>query len=77
LLLFFGVFGPAPGSMSMPGSIYIDYQNSEYFKKYADKDFSLKYLVYVGNLLGDKKLNVYGFGDWIGAPLPEMGGKEG
>jgi len=29
----------------------------------------VKYLVYVGNLLGDKKLNVYGFGDWIGPPL--------
>ncbi|MEF9437619.1 MAG: 6-bladed beta-propeller [Candidatus Mariimomonas ferrooxydans] len=76
LLLFFGGFGPAPGSMYLPSSIYIDYQNLEYFKRYADKDFSLKYLVYVGNLLGNKKLNVYGFGKWIGAPLPKIKKKQ-
>lgn len=76
LLLFFGGFGPAPGSMYLPNGIYIDYHNIEYFRKYADKDFSLKYLVYVGNMLGENKFNVYGFGDWIGAPLPAMQKKE-
>ncbi len=72
LLFFFGGFGPGPGSMYMPSGIYIDYHNVEYFQKYADKDFKIKYLVYVGNMLGDNKLNVYGFGNWIGAPLPEI-----
>ncbi|MBI5409919.1 MAG: hypothetical protein HZA14_11185, partial [Nitrospirae bacterium] len=72
LLLFFGGFGPEPGSMYMPNGIYVDYHNVEYFKKYADKDFNLKYLVYVGNMLGEHKLNVYGFGDWTGAPRPEI-----
>ncbi|PKL52183.1 MAG: hypothetical protein CVV37_02485 [Nitrospira bacterium HGW-Nitrospira-1] len=70
LLLFFGGFGPHQGSMYLPAGLYIDYDNVEYFNQYADKDFRLKYLVYVGNLLGDKKLNVYGFGEWIGPPLP-------
>jgi hypothetical protein len=72
LLLFFGGFGPDPGDMYLPSGIYIDYANTEYFEKYVDKDFSIKYLVYVGNMLGRKKLNVYGFGEWIGPPLPEM-----
>lgn len=76
LLLFFGGFGPAAGSMYLPNGIYIDYLNTEYFSKYTDKDFSVKYLVYVGNMLGDKKLNVYGFGDWIGKPLPGIGDKK-
>lgn len=76
LLLFFGGFGPAPGSMYLPNGIYIDYLNAEYFREYTDKDFSVKYLVYVGNMLGHKKLNVYGFGDWIGAPLPGIGKKK-
>ncbi|MBI4849981.1 MAG: hypothetical protein HY808_15640 [Nitrospirae bacterium] len=70
LVLFFGGFGPEPGSMYMPNSIHIDYQNIDYFKKYIDKDFKVKYLVFVGNMLGEHKINVYGFGDWTGAPLP-------
>lgn len=70
LLLFFGGFGPHQGSMYLPSGLHIDYDNVAYFNQFADKDFRLKYLVYVGNLLGDKKLNIYGFGEWIGAPLP-------
>ncbi len=72
VLLFFGGFGPNPGDMYLPGGIYIDYNydNVEYFRKYEDKDFRIKYLIYVGNMLGENKLNVYGFGDWVGAPMP-------
>ncbi|MBW6493592.1 MAG: hypothetical protein K0B16_03355 [Burkholderiaceae bacterium] len=70
LLLFFGGYGPHRGSMYLPSSLHIDYENVEYFQQFIDKDFKVEYLVYVGNLLGDKKLNVYGFGHWIGAPLP-------
>ncbi len=76
LLLFFGGFGSEPGSMYLPAGMYIDYNNIEYFQKYADKDFKINYLVYVGNLLGGNKLNVYGFGNWIGVPLPGMEEKE-
>lgn len=70
LLLFFGGYGPHTGSMYLPSGLHLDYDNVEHFSQYADKDFKVKYLVYVGNLLGDKKLNVYGFGEWVGAPLP-------
>ena len=69
LLLFFGGFGPAPGSMYLPSGMYIDYLNTEYFQRFVDRDFSITYLVYVGNMLGRRKLNVYGFGTWTGAPL--------
>lgn len=72
LLLFFGGYGPHAGSMYMPSGAHIDYDNLEYFEQYVDKSFKIKYLVYVSNLLGDKKLNVYGFGDWTGAPLPAV-----
>lgn len=71
LLLFFGGFQTGPGSMYIPNGIYIDYQNIEYFQKYVDKDFRVKYLVYVGNTVGSEKLNVYAFGEWTGPPLPE------
>ncbi len=69
LVLFFGGFGKAPGSLYLPGGIYIDNKNIEYFKKYAAKDFKIKYLVIVGNMLGMNKLSVYGFGDWTGKLL--------
>lgn len=69
LLLFFGGAGTGPGRMYLPAGLHIDYDNIKYFEKYADKDFKLKYLVYVSNLFGGKKLNVYGFGDWIGQSL--------
>lgn len=72
LLLFFGGYGPHTGSMYLPSSLHIDYENVGYFSRYVDRDFKVKYLVLVGNLLGDRKLNVYGFGDWVGAPLPDV-----
>ncbi|RJR14509.1 MAG: hypothetical protein C4581_14060 [Nitrospiraceae bacterium] len=72
LLLFFGGFGPNPGSMYLPNSVYMDYDNIKYFQKYVDKNFNVKYLVYVGNMLGEHKINVYGFGEWTGKPLPDV-----
>ena len=70
LLLFFGGAGTAPGSMYLPAGIHIDYRNAAYFSNFVDKDFRLKYVIYTGNFFGTEKLNVYGFGDWIGDPLP-------
>ena len=72
LLLYFGGSQIGPGSMQMPHGIHIDYENTEYFQKYVDKNFKIEYLVYVGNTLGFRKLNVYGFGEWIGPALPKM-----
>ncbi|MBW4056605.1 MAG: 6-bladed beta-propeller [Proteobacteria bacterium] len=66
LLLFFGGAGEQPGSMYLPAGIAVDYANVPYFQKYADKNFRIKYLIYVCNMTGANKLNVYGFGDWIG-----------
>lgn len=72
LLLFFGGFGLDVGTMYLPNGIVVDYANMEYFEQFADKDFKLEYLVYVGNTLGPIKLNVYGFGEWVGAPLGDI-----
>jgi len=66
LLLYYGLFGLDPGNMYMPNGIFVDYENVDYFKKYADKHFDLEYLVYVGNTWGPVRMNVYGFGNWTG-----------
>lgn len=73
LLLFLGGGGNAPGQMVLPAGVDIDYSNVEFFHKFADQDFKLRYVVYVGNSYGNNKLNVYGFGEWVGEALP---GKE-
>jgi len=72
LVLFFGEYGPNPGSLYLPSSIHIDYKNIKYFQQYVDKNFKVNYLIYVGNMLGDHKVNVYGFGEWIGKDLPNI-----
>ena len=69
LMLILGGLGTTPDTMYLPGGVFIDYDNLDYFQQFVDKDFRLKYLVYVGNLLGPVKINVFGFGQWIGPPL--------
>jgi hypothetical protein len=66
-LLAFGKGGR--GGTQMPSTVHIDYDNVRYFEEYAEPGFNLKYLIYVGNSLGNNKLNVYGFGDWTGGSL--------
>ncbi len=70
VLMGFGKFGPKPGANWLPAGITIDYDNLDYFARYVDKNFRAKYLVYVVNQAGFRKLNVYAFGEWIG-PMPE------
>jgi hypothetical protein len=70
LLLFFGGAGDNPDSMLLPAGVHIDYRNAGYFANLVDKDFRLKYVLYVGSMFGSNKLNVYGFGDWVGDDLP-------
>ncbi len=72
LLLFFGGFGIDDGQMYLPSPVLVDYSNVEYFRSYADRDFDIEYLVYVGNTLGPLTLNVYGFGEWKGPPPSEI-----
>jgi hypothetical protein len=66
LLLFFGGPGNKPGNLYLPSAVHIDYHNVEYFRNFFHKDFHVKYLLYVSNMFGGRKLNVYGFGDWQG-----------
>jgi len=70
VLMSFGKFGPEAGGSWLPAGVNIDYDNLEYFQRYVDKNFRAKYLVYVVNQAGFRKLNVYAFGEWIG-PLPK------
>lgn len=52
----------------LPTDVHIDYDNVDYFQKFADPMFDLKYIVYVANSL--VAINVYGFGEWKGSLEP-------
>jgi len=65
-LLNFGKSGTGAGGNYMPSDVHIDYDNVSYFQEFAHPNFKIEYLIYVGNLLGNTKLNVYGFGRWTG-----------
>lgn len=66
LLLYFGSYGSNRAQrMSLPAGIAIDYDktNIEYFmQRSPDPTFEVEYLIYVCNMLGEYKINVYGFG---------------
>jgi DNA-binding beta-propeller fold protein YncE len=66
LLLFFGGPGANAENLWLPAGIAIDYKNVDYFKNFADLDFKIEYLIYVANMAGPGRTNVYGFGKWIG-----------
>ncbi len=68
VLLPFGKFGSLSGGTWLPAGIHVDYDNVEYFSRFADPRFKIKYLIYVTNQAGPFKLNVYGFGDWSEEP---------
>lgn len=62
LLMFFGNPKSGAGALALPAGITIDYDNVSLFKKYAAADFVIEHLVLVTSQMGDRKVNVYGFG---------------
>lgn len=65
LFLSFGGGEEGRGRMFFPSAVAVDRHNVRYFRQHADRSFEVKYLVYVGNMLGKQKINVYGVGDWV------------
>ena len=62
LLLFFGLPGNEPGMMNLPATIVVDYDNVEFFQKYAIQGANIEFLILVSNQYGPNKISVYGFG---------------
>ncbi len=61
-LLFFGGPGGRPGDFNLPTVVKIDYDNVDFFRKYADPKFELEYLVLVASQFGRNKIAVFGYG---------------
>jgi DNA-binding beta-propeller fold protein YncE len=61
LLMFFGGSYEGPGDMWLPAKIAISYDDNEYFQKYVNDRYTLKYIILVTNNFGPDKVNVYGY----------------
>lgn len=61
VLMHFGGNYKQKGDMYLPANITIDYDYKEYFEKYVDPDFDIKFLIYVTNQYGPDKVSVYAF----------------
>jgi hypothetical protein len=61
ILMFFGGPYKKRGDMFLPADVTISYTGLDYFSKYVDDSFILKYLIFVTNQYGPDKVSVYGF----------------
>jgi hypothetical protein len=67
LLAILGGPGTAPGTLTLPAGVTIDYENVEHFKKYAAPGFEIEYLVFVTSQFHDSNgISVYGYGKMAG-----------
>lgn len=66
LLVYFGMpaVGKMAGAMNFPTCIKVDYDNIEYFQKYAVAGAELEAIILVTNQFGDNKVAVYGYGNF-------------
>jgi sugar lactone lactonase YvrE len=65
VLMYFGGPGEGRGDMNLPTVVTIDYDNVEYFRKFAAPGFEIEYLVLVANQFGSNKVAVYGYGSEV------------
>ncbi len=61
VLMSFGGPYNRHGDMWLPADVTISYTGLEYFSKYVDDSYNLKYLIFVTNQYGPDKVSVYGF----------------
>ncbi len=66
MLMAFGQPEKGEG-MSLPAAVKIDYDNVALFKKYADPNFNIEYLILVTSQVAPNKVDVFGFGRMAGA----------
>lgn len=60
LLMHFGGPYQGPGDMWLPAKVHIEKENIDFFKKWLNPQFELKYLIYVTNQYGPDKVSIYG-----------------
>ncbi|PLX23461.1 MAG: hypothetical protein C0600_14755 [Ignavibacteria bacterium] len=60
LLMFFGKYN-TDRDLYLPAGIYIDYEHTERYQEFVLPGYDLKYIIFVTNQYGPRKVHVYGF----------------
>lgn len=66
----FGGPGSEPGNLTLPAKVAIDYDNIEYFRSFVEPGFKPQYLVLVTSQFGDRRVNVFAYGQQEGKHYP-------
>jgi DNA-binding beta-propeller fold protein YncE len=61
VLMSFGGAYRSHGDMWLPVDVSVSYSGLEFYSKFVDPSFNLKYLIFVTNQYGPDKISVYGF----------------
>jgi DNA-binding beta-propeller fold protein YncE len=70
LLLYFGQPDAGAEGLSLPAGVAIDYDNVDLFRRYADPNFALEYVILVASQFAPTKVDVFGFGKMNGIAYP-------
>jgi DNA-binding beta-propeller fold protein YncE len=70
LLMFFGESGNQPGGLLLPAKVAIDYDNVASFQQYVAPNFQVEYLILVTSQFGERRVNVFAYGQEKGAKYP-------
>ncbi len=71
VLMDFGAPQVGVEGLNLPAAVKIDYDHVELFRKYADPEFAIEYLILVVSQYGPNKVDVFGFGSRRGQPVPQ------
>jgi hypothetical protein len=62
LLMWFAEPDTGNKMQDLPAKVFVDYDDVEFFEKYASPNFKVEHLVVVINQIGPRKVSVFGFG---------------
>lgn len=62
LLMWFGEPNASRVGLNLPAKVLLDYDDVEFFQRFAAPDFQVEHLVIVLNQYGNRKVSVFGFG---------------
>ncbi|MFI4979264.1 MAG: SMP-30/gluconolactonase/LRE family protein [Nevskiales bacterium] len=75
LLMFFGQTEGRTDGLNLPAGVTIDYDNVAAFRRFADPQFKLEYLILVASQFGPNKVDIFGFGKMDGKDYSETPAK--
>jgi hypothetical protein len=62
LLMWFGEPSSSRVGLELPSKVLLDYDNTDFYKRFVAPDFQVEHLVIVLNQYGPRRVSIFGFG---------------